>query len=190
MKTKHEFDEVFDGQKVYRKLLEALSNPGRKVSLKDEASKFDNTSVRLAMAMTLLDNEVTFYTDGNEALRNEVELLTNAKHAALSSADFIFVKNEYELEEAFNSAKTGTLEDPQKSATLIISCEGLNNEKTYLKGPGIKDVQEFDLPSIVKKAVKRYTSLNIEYPMGMDMFFITDNYEVIGIPRLIRTEDR
>ena len=33
MKTLHQFDEVFDTQAVFRKVLEAMSNPTRTVSV-------------------------------------------------------------------------------------------------------------------------------------------------------------
>lgn len=39
MKKLHSFDEVFDGQKVFRLVLEAMSNPGRKVSISEKAEK-------------------------------------------------------------------------------------------------------------------------------------------------------
>ena len=39
MNTLHNFDEVFDTQRVFRKLLEAMSNPGRIVSVSEEKDR-------------------------------------------------------------------------------------------------------------------------------------------------------
>lgn len=36
MKTLHQFDEVFDTQAVFRKVLEAMSNPTRTVSVAEQ----------------------------------------------------------------------------------------------------------------------------------------------------------
>lgn len=59
MNTLHQFDEVFDTQRVFRKLLEAMSNPGRTVSVSDEKDRlFGDFPSILAVAVTLLDNEV------------------------------------------------------------------------------------------------------------------------------------
>lgn len=39
MKQLHTFDEVFDSQKVFRKALEVLSNPGRTLSIAGQSEK-------------------------------------------------------------------------------------------------------------------------------------------------------
>ena len=39
MKTLHQFDEVFDTQAVFRKVLEAMSNPTRMVSVAEQMEK-------------------------------------------------------------------------------------------------------------------------------------------------------
>ena len=56
MNTLHNFDEVFDTQRVFRKLLEAMSNPGRIVSVSEEKDRlFGDFPSFLAVAMTLID---------------------------------------------------------------------------------------------------------------------------------------
>ena len=55
MKKLHNFDEVFDGQKVFRKLLEAMSNPGRWVSIAAQSEKmYGENKDFLAIAMKYL----------------------------------------------------------------------------------------------------------------------------------------
>ena len=39
MNTLHSFDEVFDTQVVFRKVLEAMSNPARTVSIAEQKSR-------------------------------------------------------------------------------------------------------------------------------------------------------
>lgn len=66
MKTLHQFDEVFDTQAVFRKVLEAMSNPTRTVSVAEQMEKlFGNHRAFLALGMTLLDNEATFSACGD-----------------------------------------------------------------------------------------------------------------------------
>ena len=152
---KHNFDAVFDSQKVYRLVLEAMSNPGRVVRL--------NEYTILSVAMTLLDNEVSFCVCGNPALSEEIATLTLAKREALETADFIFVCNPDELKNAIERAKCGTLADPHKSATVIIQGNGLEKDAIALR-----DAQ------------------NYEYPQGIDLIFITDGGELSGICRSVR----
>lgn len=77
MKTLHQFDEVFDTQAVFRKLLEAMSNPARTVSVAEQKEKlFGDYHALLALGMTLLDNEVTFSACKDEAFRKDLQLVT------------------------------------------------------------------------------------------------------------------
>ena len=153
MKTLHQFDEVLDTQAVFRKLLEAMSNPARTVSVAAQMEKlFGEYRAFLALGMTLLDNEVTFSPCGNEALRKDLQLVSLSPEAAVSDADYLFVTDVRQLPEIFAQAKCGTLIDPHKSATL-------REQQTY------------------------------EYPMGVDLIFVTDSGDVTCIPRLVRRRD-
>jgi len=60
LSKKHSFDMVFDCQEVFRLILEASANPARVVDLGKFAKKlYGNFAVCLAVAFTLLDNEVS-----------------------------------------------------------------------------------------------------------------------------------
>ena len=157
---KHSFDMVYDSQKVYRLILEAMSYPGRIVNIKVYADKlYGNSPELLAVAMTLLDNEVGFYAE--QALSDEIAMLTLSKKTDMESADFIFVFNYENLSEAIEKAKCGTLADPHKSATVII----------------------YDV-NLKKQAVALRDAQNYEYPQGIDMIFISKTGDLFAVPRL------
>ena len=102
MKQLHSFDEVFDSQVVYRKLLEAMANPCRRLSVREQADKmYGDDAILLAFAMTLLDNEMTFNTCGDTVLASDIALLTLAQNTDTDKADFIFVSDCSELENVF-----------------------------------------------------------------------------------------
>ena len=85
MKTLHQFDEVFDTQAVFRKLLEAMSNPARTVSVAEQKEKlFGDYRALLALGMTLLDNEVTFSACKDEAFRKDLQLVTQKAYRRVS----------------------------------------------------------------------------------------------------------
>ena len=134
---KHSFDLVFDSQKVFRLILEAMSNPARVVNISEYAIKlfgdypdcvgkhpsavFTTRSLAfLALAMTLLDNEVSFSACENHSLTDEIASLTLAKKENIESADFVFVCDPNDIRSVIENAKCGTLSDPHKSATVII----------------------------------------------------------------------
>lgn len=186
MKKLHSFDEVFDGQKVFRLVLEAMSNPGRKVSISEKAEKmYGDNKAFLALAITLLDNEVSFSTCYNKDLAENISLLTLSKEDTSENADFIFVENEELLEEVFSKAKCGTLEDPQKSATIIIKTDESSKTTLSLYGAGIDGTQNFEMPLLVQKAIDIRKQQNYEYPQGVDMIFVTNKAEIFCIPRLV-----
>ena len=61
VKQLYHFDEVFDSQKSFRIVLEAMSNPLRKLSREKEKDKlYGEYPHILVLAMTLLYNETTY----------------------------------------------------------------------------------------------------------------------------------
>ena len=177
---KHNFDVVFDSQKIFRLILEAMSNPTRVVNIKE----YGDDSVFLAVAMTLLDNEVSFNTCGNETLSEEISSLTLAKRENIENADFIFT-NDVKYIENF---KCGTLADPHKSATVIIRNDGDPACQLTFYGPGINGLTTVQVTQIVHDAIILRDAQNYEYPQGIDLIFVSGAGELFAIPRLTRME--
>lgn len=185
MKKIHSFDEVFDSQKLYRLILSAMSKPTTTVSISEYSAKlFGENPAFLAVAMTLLDNEVGFYACGNEALAGEIVSLTLAKREHPDTADFIFVADAQYLKGAVEHAKCGTLSDPHKSATIVVKTDDEKTIPARLCGPGINGVVEAELPEIAAQALKLRDAQFYEYPQGIDFIFIKGNGDLFAIPRL------
>ncbi|WP_295219373.1 phosphonate C-P lyase system protein PhnH [Ruminococcus sp.] len=190
MKTLHQFDEVFDTQAVFRKLLEGMSNPGRTVSIALQTNKmFGEHSAFLALGMTLLDNEVSFSVCGNETLREELQLVTLSEEKNICEADYIFVTSAQTFSAILAQAKCGTLVDPHHSATLIIRDNGEPKQTILLYGPGIDGTMEFVCSEMMQQAIALRDRQEYEYPMGVDLIFVTDNGNVTCIPRLVKRRE-
>lgn len=189
MKKIHSFDEVFDSQKMFRLILTAMSNPTRRVNIKPFADKlYGKNPGFLAVAMTLLDNEVSFGVGGNRMLAEEIVSLTLSKKAETEDADFLFVSEPPELENTIRSAKCGTLSDPHKSATILIKNAGENTCRLRLYGAGIDGTTEFVTTELVKTALDIRDSQCYEYPQGVDFIFLSEDGELFSIPRLTLRE--
>lgn len=187
MKKIHSFDEVYDSQKIFRLLLEAMSNPGRAVDIKEFSAKmFGEKPLFLALAMTLLDNETGFCACENKALEDEIVSLTLARNEALDKADYIFTDDGDKLGAVIQNAKSGTLADPQKSATVIINIDNKKDTKLKLSGPGIQDTLEIQTSYTVRKVINLRDIQHYEYPCGIDFIFLTGDGELFAVPRLIR----
>ena len=190
MKTLQQFDEVFDTQAVFRLLLEAMSNPTRTVSIAPQKEKmFGTYGAFLALGMTLLDNEVTFCTCQDASLQEDLLLVTLSQPTAIQEADYIFILNSHTLSAAFVQAKCGTLVDPHRSATLLIRDSGEKEHTVSLYGPGIDGTTAFCCTETVRQALELREQQEYEYPMGVDMIFVTDDGEITCIPRLVRRRE-
>ena len=190
MKKMHTFDEVFDSQGIFRLILTAMSNPAKTVNIKEFSNKmFGNTPDFLAVAIALLDNEVSFYTCGNEELAYEIVLLTLSKIEKIENADFIFVLDLSMLPKVIECSKCGTLRDPHKSATVVVKIDDRKDVLLTLSGPGIDKTTALYTSLAVKEALELRDNQFYEYPQGVDFIFIADNGELFAIPRLTRTEE-
>jgi len=177
---------VYDSQKVYRLILEAMSNPGHIVNIQEYADKlYGGYPAFLAVAMTLLDNEVSFHVCGNRPLADEIESLTLASNVNIEEADYIFAGNSSVIECAIENAKCGALADPHKSATVIIQNNGISALCLTLSGPGIDGQAEVMVTQTVKDAIAMRDAQNYEYPQGIDLLFISGAGELFAIPRLV-----
>jgi len=184
---KHDFDMVFDSQKVFRHIMDAMSNPGRVVDIKECADRlYGNYRAFLTIAMTLLDNEVSFHACGDDSLTDDIASLTLARWERVESADFIFIRELEHMEYVIDNAKYGTLADPHKGATVIIHDDSEPVCSLKLSGPGINGQTEFFTSQIVKDAIKKRDAQFYEYPQGIDFLFVEGNGRLFAVPRLTR----
>ena len=185
---KYSFDMVYDSQKVFRLILEAMSNPTRAVNIKEHGDKlYGDYPAMLAIAMTLLDNEVTFSTSGSRLLSDAFASATHAKRETIGSADYVFICGSCDLNSVIENVKCGTLSDPHKSATVIIHNDGAPLFRMTLTGPGIDGQASMQATKTVKDTLALRDAQNYEYPMGIDLIFVSGEGELFAIPRLIRT---
>lgn len=190
MKKIHTFNEVYDSQTLFRFLLNATANPAKEVNIHEFAEKlFGRAPDFLAVAMTLLDNEVSFHCE-DEVLASEIVSLTLSKPEAIEVADYIFVGKPSRLRNSIERAKCGTLCDPHKSATLIIKTEGPRDRLLALSGPGIDGETNLYTSETVLDALTLRDYQFYEYPQGIDFIFISNDGGLFAVPRLIRWEVR
>jgi len=186
LSRKYNFDLVFDSQKVFRLLLKAMSNPAQIVSIHEYANTlFGDQPAFLALALTLLDNNVSFNTCEDHTLLAEIKSLTLTKSAGLESADFVFINNPNKTKEVIGSVKYGSLSNPHKSATVIIRNDDAPVCSLTLTGPGIEGRVDVKVSRTVKNAIESRDAQNYEYPQGIDMIFVSSTGELFAIPRLV-----
>ncbi|WHY96384.1 phosphonate C-P lyase system protein PhnH [Peribacillus simplex] len=191
-------DVVHDLQTVYRKLVTATSRPGTLVVLEREAKTLDVQmeclSSTILLARTVLDPEVTFkvIAKEGEAVSRMINQLTYSKPVDLPEADFIFIlhdASEEQMKEAINKAKVGNLFNPHESAMIILEVPDVTKgDSMILSGPGIQEESFISLPNVSAWLGVR-NEKNIEFPLGIDMYFVDQQDRLIALPRTTQIKE-
>ncbi|WP_249595083.1 phosphonate C-P lyase system protein PhnH [Peribacillus frigoritolerans] len=185
-------DVVHDIQTVYRKLVTATSRPGTLVVLDREARTLDVQmeclSSTILLARTVLDPEVSFkvISKAEEEVSRMINQLTYSKPVDLPEADFIFIlhdASEEQMKEALDKAKVGNLLNPHESAMIILEVPDVTKgDSMILSGPGIQDESFLSLPNVSAWLAAR-NEKNMEFPLGIDMYFVDQKDRLIALPR-------
>ena len=180
---------VYTTQQVYRRLVNASSRPGHTENIAEEVKNYsDFSDAALLTAMTLFDNEISFFSQ-DKTMRKELRVLTGGiPNKDYTTADFI-VSKEADLKEVlFTEAKNGILISPEKSATLIIDIDSIGEGTEYrLRGPGIKEATNIKL-SLGSRWMELRNEICKEFPLGIDLILTDKQNNLVIIPRTTKAE--
>jgi alpha-D-ribose 1-methylphosphonate 5-triphosphate synthase subunit PhnH len=167
-------------QVLFRHLLQAMSYPGRRVELTDAETPAD----RAALA-TLLDPTVSLCDKHGLLPASDWPLLA-ASHASAEEADFVLVDGS--LPPDFEP-RTGSLAEPEQSATLVLRVDALGKGKTrmLMTGPGIDKDLLLDVDGLHADWLRQRAAWVSAFPMGVDLI-LADARQVVAIPRTTRLE--
>lgn len=187
-------DPVFDAQRVFRAVLDAMARPGRIVELPAVAQSVGGCPAEpLAVLLALADNTTPVWLPA--PLRGG-ELGTHlAFHAAAGLTETparaaFAVLDATATAEDVDGFAIGTPEYPDRSTTVILPCETLDNAGGgwRLAGPGIETTSSLraaPVPSALERALRRNAAL---FPLGLDVI-LTAPGRVASIPRSTGLED-
>ncbi len=178
-------EEKKKNREIFRNFLKAFSYPGRIFSL-----GIDKES-ELYIWETLLDNEVSFCMIGYDTAEEKIDRIykqTKSKYVRIDEADYVIIiggsSNGY-----LSLAKKGTLEFPELSATVFYFVKNLassNGLEMIMKGPGIIDEISLKIDGIDREDLITLKEINSDFPLGIDLIFIDENYQISGLPRSIQ----
>lgn len=185
------YDTIFDAQRHFRVLLDAMSRPG-KISKLNDTDIHPPIGLNKASALigfALLNADVKFWVDPalNEIIEY-IKLNTASDWAVSSEADFIFGSKTNDLTAVFE-AKTGSLLYPEAAATVIFQIHLLGENKfpesmdISLKGPGVKEKNTFFASGLSEQLLEMVQLKNIEFPLGIDLILVDHYNQFVCIPR-------
>ena len=170
-------DPPQDAAHAFRGIMQAMARPGRIETVSGVAPPAPLSIAAGTIVMTLCDPETGLHLAGahdTPAVRDWITFHTGAPFVDASDAAFVLgTWAEIELD----TLPLGTAEYPDRSATVIVEQDAVRAHGATLRGPGIKDTAELNLPDIA--IFQRNAAL---FPLGLDFFF-THGAQLAALPR-------
>ena len=188
-------DPVFDSQRIFRRLAQAMSLPGTVVTIDGiDLPDFEGVMpASAAILMALADMETAVWIEDGlcpPGLSDYLRFHTGAA-AAKRREDAVFALIDGGSgDSAFDEFNLGTDEYPDRSATVIVQVEGFGDgEAKIIDGPGIKEPREISVRGLAAGFWPQWTANQESYPRGVDLFLVSGR-DVLGLPRSVREASR
>lgn len=178
-------DPVHDAQRAFRSALDALSRPGRAVTL---GRAIDGLPLGPSMSHLLLaltdDDTAVWWQDGGCA--PWLRFHTGAKAAAAAAAAGFAVITDALAMPALAAFAQGSAAAPECSTTLLIEVASLaTGPALQWHGPGIRDAQTVCIEALPAGFWAQWQENHSGFPQGVDVIF-TCGSQAIGLPRTTR----
>lgn len=183
-------DAVFDGQRVFRALLDALARPGRPVAMPvGLAPPFPLTAELASVALALADPDAPVWLDealaAADAVGSYLRFHTGAPILREPGrAAFALIADPSRMP-AFDAFAVGTDEYPDRSTTIVAALPSLEGGPPLrLAGPGIAG--EMVVAPPLSAAFPDAWRANVAlFPRGVDLLLVAPG-RVLGMPRSTR----
>ena len=177
-------DPVHDAQNAFRRVLDALSRPGQRVSLGKSVKGVPLGPAMSHLLLTLTDDDTPVWWQPLEhSAADWLRFHTGAPLAdAAGQAAFAVVLNAQAMP-SLHAFACGTAESPEGSATLFIEVPSLDaGPMVDWRGPGIQEMQAVRIAGLPTDFWTQWQANNESFPLGVDIVFTCADV-AIGLPR-------
>lgn len=182
-------DPVRDSQRCFRRLLDAMSRPGRIAEIDALATPPAGLApAAAALALTLADIDAPVWLGGPAAAAAAwIRFHTGAAVVADPRASLFAFADSGTIPDLRN-LDAGTDEYPDRATTLVVEVGHLAADGPIaLRGPGIENVHRVAIDGPDAAFWQRRAELHELFPRGIDMIF-TCGTRALGLPRTTRME--
>lgn len=188
-------DTIHDSQGVFRSLLDALSRPGKIVSMDTVVPDLANgqeAHVPLAAYAALLAladySTPVLLQHEHRSLSDALRFHTGAPVTSdCSEAVFAYLDNAHSMP-SLAAFSLGEPETPETAAMLFICVDSLTSgAPTTWRGPGIRESERVCVAGVPASFWHERAELAGDFPCGVDCYFVHGG-SVIGLPRTTRVE--
>ncbi|EKE76406.1 MULTISPECIES: phosphonate C-P lyase system protein PhnH [Oceanibaculum] len=185
-------DTTLDSQRAFRAALDALSRPGRIVTMPDllpDAAPQPLMPATAALALALFDYETPVWLDeaaDTPAVRDWLRFHCGSPLVSdKAQARFALLAGTPETLSGFDA---GTDAYPDRSATLIRQVESLSDGPAYrLSGPGIAQEETLKINALHAGFDSDWQKNAKLFPRGLDLFLVA-GHQLAGLPRTTRID--
>ena len=185
-------DPVLDSQRIFRGVLDALSHPGRIVSVAaEEAAPGPLHPATVAICLALVDLETPLWLDPAGRTPDVVEHLRfhcgcpiveepgRARFAVITDGESMPPLDPFD---------PGSDEYPDRSATLIVQARALaSGAGRRLTGPGIESESRLEAAGLPARLWDEIRANHGRFPRGVDVL-LTAGSRLAALPRTTRVE--
>lgn len=190
-------EPVSEAQQTFRRLLQAMSEPGVIVQPPPVAALGPIYSTTHALCLTLLDRQTPLWLSPGfqePQLRHNLHFHTGVPLTEQREAAQFALAGGRELGDLDGFAR-GVAEYPERGCTLILQVEALANEPSAragdialrLSGPGIERRRGLSIGGLGPVLVDYLVERPDPFPQGLDLIF-TDMRSLAAIPRTTQVE--
>ncbi|WP_170327027.1 phosphonate C-P lyase system protein PhnH [Ruegeria arenilitoris] len=173
------FDNApIDAAHAFRAAMTVMARPGEIRLISGAQPPAPLSAAAGTLLLTLCDPETRVHLAGDldtDAVRQWLTFHTGAPISEAPEADFAV--GSWQALGPLSQYRIGTPEYPDRSATLIVECDDLQQAGAELTGPGIKGTAHLSLPNV--PTLQANAAL---YPLGCDFFF-TSGDRLAALPR-------
>lgn len=183
-------DAVHEAQSTFRAVLKALSEPGLIQTIASDIQSpsplFLSTT---ALCLALADAETALWLDhdaNNAALRAYLRFHCGCQLVEdVRFADFVVITDpqQWDWENALEKCAVGTMEYPDRSATLLVQVTSLiDGPSRLLSGPGIAHQRSMNVAGLPADFDAMWNTNTLGFPLGVDVVFCHGS-SILGLPR-------
>lgn len=187
------YDEIFDSQRHFRTLLDAMARPGKlnrfaPVPLTPPSPLLAGAAY---VALALLNADATYHAVPlGEDVSTYLRVNTAARATPVAQSDFVFLDGHNAASSALIAeSRMGIPAYPETGATIVIQVAHVGRSSNTgglnltLTGPGIETVEHVFVNGLHPALLEARHRQNREFPLGVDTILVTTDGTVLCLPR-------
>lgn len=171
-------DPAPESARAFRQIMTVMAKPGTIETIQGAEPPAPLSKAAGTVLLTLCDPDTGIFLAGDldvEPIRNWINFHIGAPLVGAAESDFA-VGTWNDLA-PLGQFKIGTSEYPDRSASLIVESDILENQGAVIQGPGIKDRAALSLPEVAA-----FQENHTLFPLGLD-FYCTCGDRIAALPR-------